>query len=95
MLTRLRVMTALSCLPLALALAACGERGDGAPAETAARPVRTIIVGGSAGSELRRFPGRVEATQTIYEKGAADSFVSGNAHEQTHDDKAAHDEQQA
>jgi len=61
--TRLRVMSVLSCLPLALALAACGERGDGAPAETAARPVRTIIVGDSAGSELRRFPGRVEATQ--------------------------------
>jgi RND family efflux transporter MFP subunit len=54
-------MTVLSCVPLALA--ACGERGDGAPAETAARPVRTIVVGDSAGSELRRFPGRVEATQ--------------------------------
>lgn len=44
-------------------LAACGERDDGVPSEPAVRPVRTVFVGDSSDSELRRFPGRVEATQ--------------------------------
>ncbi|MHA7817822.1 MAG: efflux RND transporter periplasmic adaptor subunit [Pseudohaliea sp.] len=61
MLSSLRLLTALLCS--ALALGACGQRGDGAPAEPAARPVRTVVVGDSASSELRRFPGRVDATQ--------------------------------
>ena len=59
--SRLRSLMALLCIPLALG--ACGQRDDGAPAEPAARPVRTVVVGDSASNELRRFPGRVEATQ--------------------------------
>ena len=58
---RLRMLTALLCS--SLALVACGQRGDGASEEPAARLVRTVVVGDSASSELRRFPGRVEATQ--------------------------------
>jgi RND family efflux transporter MFP subunit len=56
-----RLLTALLCT--SLALSACGRGDDGAPAEPAVRPVRTVVVGDSSGSELRRFPGRVEATQ--------------------------------
>ncbi|KGE03551.1 efflux RND transporter periplasmic adaptor subunit [Pseudohaliea rubra] len=53
----------LVLLAATLALSACGQRKEGAPAEPAVRPVRTNVVAEGAGSELRRFPGRVEATQ--------------------------------
>ena len=53
----------LTCVFACLALAGCGPDSDVSPAEPSARPVRTIVVSEMTGSELRRFPGRVEATQ--------------------------------